>query len=178
MFSRLNNPKAVTFYGCTDSNPDAVYTHAVAGLRDKGLAYLLLTEPRWTGKYDDRNAEDDPSFGIPIVNGAKFRSIFGAESFLIGSSGFTPAAAEQAVASGVYDAIAFGRHFIANPDLPRRLRDGSALNRYERATFYGGGEDGYTSYPDVDGTFGDVGGYELVEQSDVRRSGGGAASKL
>ena len=47
-----------------------------------------------------------------------------------------------------------------------------------RGVYYGGGEDGYTSYPDVDGTFGDVGGYELVEQSDVHRSNGGAASKL
>jgi len=168
-------PGAVTFYGCSDSNPDAVYSHAVAGLRSKRLAYLLLTEPRWSGRFDDRDAENDPSYQMPLVNGVKFRELYGRENFMIGASGFTPEAAERAVAEGTYDAIAFGRWFISNPDLPRRLRDGSPLNRYERSTFYGGDEDGYTSYPNVDGTCGDVGAYALVEQAVVGRTGGGAS---
>ena len=43
--------------------------------------------------------------------------------------------------------MAFGRHFIANPDLPARMRDGLALNPYDRDTFYGGNGQGYTDYP-------------------------------
>ena len=48
---------------------------------------------------------------------------------------------------GQVDAVAFGRHFIANPDLPERLKTGAPLNKYNRITFYGGAEKGYTDYP-------------------------------
>jgi N-ethylmaleimide reductase len=53
----------------------------------------------------------------------------------------------RAVESGRADAVAFGRLFIANPDLPERLEANKDLNRYDRATFYGGAENGYTDYP-------------------------------
>jgi N-ethylmaleimide reductase len=43
--------------------------------------------------------------------------------------------------------VAFGRLFIANPDLPERIRRGASLNRYDRTTFYGGDARGYTDYP-------------------------------
>jgi len=56
------------------------------------------------------------------------------------------ALAQQALAQGA-DLVAFGRPFIANPDLPRRLREGSALNALDRATLYGGGAKGNTDYP-------------------------------
>ena len=56
-------------------------------------------------------------------------------------------AAEAAIVRGHADAIAFGRIFISNPDLPRRLRHGFPLTPYNRATFYGGEEVGYTDYP-------------------------------
>lgn len=55
--------------------------------------------------------------------------------------------AERAIASGIADAIAFGRLFIANPDLPERFRRGASLNEPDPSTFYGGGEKGYTDYP-------------------------------
>jgi N-ethylmaleimide reductase len=55
--------------------------------------------------------------------------------------------AEAAVSAGHADAIAFGRTFIANPDLVERIRSGAPLNPYNRATFYGGEEAGYTDYP-------------------------------
>jgi N-ethylmaleimide reductase len=58
------------------------------------------------------------------------------------------------VASGHADAVAFGRQFIANPDLPERFRKGATLNRYDRATFYGGDVRGYTDYPALDVTSG------------------------
>jgi N-ethylmaleimide reductase len=54
------------------------------------------------------------------------------------------------VAEGKADAIAFGRLFIANPDLPERLRRGAPLTPYNRATFYGGEAEGYIDYPTLD----------------------------
>jgi N-ethylmaleimide reductase len=66
---------------------------------------------------------------------------------LIAAGGFTGETAEAAIAQGHADAIAFGRIFISNPDLPRRLQHGFPLTPYNRATFYGGDEAGYTDYP-------------------------------
>ena len=54
--------------------------------------------------------------------------------------------AERALADGA-DLVAFGRPFIANPDLVERLRQGAPWNTPDRMTFYGGGEKGYTDYP-------------------------------
>jgi N-ethylmaleimide reductase len=62
------------------------------------------------------------------------------------NNGYTRELAEQALAGGA-DLVAFGRPFIANPDLTRRLREGAPLNTPDRATFYGGDERGYTDYP-------------------------------
>jgi N-ethylmaleimide reductase len=53
------------------------------------------------------------------------------------------------VQNGTADAIAFGRLFISNPDLPARLKAGAALNAYDRSTFYGGDAKGYTDYPSM-----------------------------
>lgn len=69
---------------------------------------------------------------------------------LIASGGFTADTAEQALAAGAADLIAFGRTFIANPDLPRRLALDAPLNEPDRSTFYGGTERGYTDYPSLD----------------------------
>jgi N-ethylmaleimide reductase len=68
---------------------------------------------------------------------------------LIAAGGYDPSSAEKAVASGQADAIAFGRLFIANPDLVDRVRTGAALSAWDRSTFYGGGEAGYTDYSSV-----------------------------
>ncbi|HAP11198.1 MAG TPA: alkene reductase, partial [Afipia sp.] len=59
----------------------------------------------------------------------------------------TGPSADAAIRAGQGDAVAFGRHFIANPDLPHRLKLGAALNPYNRATFYGGSAVGYVDYP-------------------------------
>ncbi len=68
---------------------------------------------------------------------------------LITAGGFDPAGARATVAAGSADAIAFGRAFIANPNLPRRIAIDVPLDRYNRATFYGGGEAGYLDDPDL-----------------------------
>ena len=77
-----------------------------------------------------------------------FRPIW--KGVLITAGGFTGETANAAIADGHADAIAFGRIFISNPDLPRRLQQGYPLTPYNRATFYGGEEKGYTDYPDHD----------------------------
>ena len=74
-----------------------------------------------------------------------FRDAF--RGVLISAGGYTAAEAEKTIANGYADAIAFGRLFIANPDLPERIRSGAPLNRPDHASFYGGTEVGYTDYP-------------------------------
>lgn len=66
---------------------------------------------------------------------------------LIGNMGYTPAEAEQAIAEGKLDAVAFGTAFLANPDLPARIQAGAALNAPDPSTFYTPGAKGYTDYP-------------------------------
>jgi N-ethylmaleimide reductase len=66
---------------------------------------------------------------------------------LIAAGNYTRDGALSAIAEGRADAIAFGRLFIANPDLPLRLRSNAPLNAYNRGTFYGGHAAGYTDYP-------------------------------
>jgi len=62
-----------------------------------------------------------------------------------------PASGQALLDAGNADAIAFGRSFIANPDLPERIRRGAPLNAWDRSTFYGGDHRGYTDYPALDG---------------------------
>jgi N-ethylmaleimide reductase len=66
---------------------------------------------------------------------------------LIVANGFTRATATQALAENLADAVAFGRLFIANPDLPERFRLNSPLNPLDETTLYGGAAKGYTDYP-------------------------------
>jgi N-ethylmaleimide reductase len=75
-----------------------------------------------------------------------FRPIW--KGVLITAGGFTGETAEAAIRDGHADAVAFGRIFISNPDLPRRLQRGFPLTPYNRATFYGGDLAGYTDYPE------------------------------
>ena len=77
-----------------------------------------------------------------------FRPIW--KGVLMTAGGFTGEAANAAIAAGHADAIAFGRIFISNPDLPLRLKQGFPITPYNRATFYGGEEAGYTDYPAYD----------------------------
>lgn len=126
-----------------DSDPLALYSFVCAELGKRGLAYLHLVEPRADQSSDvnalDANAPDAA---------ATFKAKFGGA--LIAAGGFTAETGAEAVAFGKADAIAFGRLFIANPDLPERFRRRAALNRYDRPTFYGGAAKGYTDYPTLE----------------------------
>jgi N-ethylmaleimide reductase len=66
---------------------------------------------------------------------------------LIAAGGFQPDSAEASIRNGEATLIAFGRHFIANPDLPKRIQLGLPLNHYDRPTFYAFTAKGYTDYP-------------------------------
>jgi N-ethylmaleimide reductase len=126
--------------GSGEADPMPLYTHAVKLLDPLGLAYLHFIEPRSSGAgRAEVNHQNVPSAMV------LFRPLW--RGVLITAGGFTGEAAEAAIAAGHADAIAFGRIFISNPDLPRRLREGLPLTPYNRATFYGGEERGYTDYP-------------------------------
>lgn len=139
---------SMKYYGTEDSDPDALYAAVIKRLDKLDLAYLLLTEPRWFGGAFDKDHATDPGFKMALVNPAKFRKLY--RGCIIGAGGFTPASAEQALKDGDYDAIAFGRWFISNPDLPDRIRNGQPLTPYVRKLFYAHTAEGYTDYPVFD----------------------------
>jgi N-ethylmaleimide reductase len=123
-----------------EADPMPLYTHVVEALNPLGLAYLHFIEPRLSGA--GRAEVDHQNVPSAMV---LFRPIW--KGILISAGGFTGASAEAAIAAGHADGIAFGRIFISNPDLPRRLQRCFPLTPYNRKTFYGGEEAGYTDYP-------------------------------
>jgi N-ethylmaleimide reductase len=125
--------------GSGEADPMPLYTHVIEALDRLGLAYLHFIEPRSSGAgRAEVNHQNVPSAMV------LFRPVW--HGVLISAGGFTGDAAEAAIADGHADAIAFGRIFISNPDLPRRLQHGFPLTPYNRATFYGGEATGYTDY--------------------------------
>ena len=122
-----------TVNGITDSDPHALFTHAIDLLSGFGLAYLHLVEGQ-TGGQPATREEMEP-----------FRSRW--KGVYMANNGYDGAKAKAALEDGWADLVAFGRSFIANPDLVARLQRGAALNVPDQATFYGGDARGYTDYP-------------------------------
>lgn len=131
---------ANTHGGIAPSDRFGTFSHVVRGLNQFGLAYLHFVEPRVAGNKDMAHFDD-------ALSSRHFRPMITGGTKLISAGGLDFASGQAALANGEADAIAFGRAFIANPDLPRRLALGAPLNRYQRETFYGGTEVGYTDYP-------------------------------
>ncbi|MFH6785125.1 MULTISPECIES: alkene reductase [Methylobacterium] len=129
-----------SFNAMRDSDPGALFDHVAAELGTRGLAYLHVVEPR-ADQSSDVNALDPDAPDAA----ARVKAAFGGK--VISAGGYVRDTADAAIAEGRADAIAFGRLFIANPDLAERLRRGAPLNRYDRSTFYGGDAGGYTDYP-------------------------------
>lgn len=128
-----------TFNDMKDSDPIALFTYVLGQLSTRGIAYVHLIEPRSSAA----GSQDSNISGAPET--AKlFRKAFAGT--LISAGGYNRAEAMAAVAEGRADAVAFGRLFISNPDLPLRLERDADLNAYDRNTFYGGAEKGYTDY--------------------------------
>jgi N-ethylmaleimide reductase len=127
-----------TWNGMSDSNPQALFGYVAAQLNRFHLAYLHIIEPRVEGNIVTKEGEG------PVA--AQFlRRIF--DGPIIAAGGFEPSTAESIVASGTADAVAFGRHFVSNPDLPRRIELNEPLTPYDRDTFYTFDAHGYTDYP-------------------------------
>lgn len=132
-----------TFSGMYDSDPQALYRHLVDRLNRYALSYLHVIEPRVMG------AETVDATQAPIAS-ADMRSIF--HGYVIAAGGFEPESAEEALANGVADLIAFGRHFTSNPDLPDRIERGYPLTPYERSGFYGTEPTAYIDFGSYQGS--------------------------
>ena len=117
-----------------DSDPFALFSHVVKELARLRFAFIEIVE----------GATGGPRDFAPFDFGA-LRKLW--PNAWIVNNGYTREMALEAVASGRADAIAFGKPFISNPDLTRRLRENAELAAWDQKTFYGGGAEGYTDYP-------------------------------
>jgi len=133
-----------SFGDMSDSDPKGLFTYVASELAKLKLAYLHLIEPRINGNIEDPSRNQEP------VASRLIRKYYGGT--IIAAGGFDGNSAEEILQAGDADLVAFGRHFIANPDLPRRLREGLPLNAYHRDSFFGGTEIGYTDYPSFEET--------------------------
>jgi N-ethylmaleimide reductase len=112
-------------------------------LSNKGLAYLHVLRP---DSFRERSADPEP--GRTLL--ARMKDAF--DGLFVANASFDAAEATEWIENDQADAIAFGRPFISNPDLPTRLATGSELNEDDASTHYGGGAAGYTDYPTLDAT--------------------------
>ena len=123
------------FNDISDSNPEPLFTHVVEQLSARKIAYIHVIEGETQG-----NRAPEGGFDL-----AKLRKAF--DGVYIGNNNYDAGLAAGRVSRGDVDLVAFGRPFIANPDLVERIREGAPLAEPDKATFYGGGEKGYVDYP-------------------------------
>jgi 12-oxophytodienoic acid reductase len=122
---------------CGDSNPEALGLYMVESLNKYGILYCHMIEPRMITQFVE--GETKRSL-LPMRKAFK-------GSFIV-SGGYTRDGGNEAIACGNADLVAFGRWFLANPDLPRRFEINAELNKYDRSTFYTPDPViGYTDYP-------------------------------
>ena len=123
-----------------DSDPQPLFDYVVKQLATLNLAYIHIIE----GATGGPRVIDDRPFDYAALKAA-YRTAGGKGAWMV-NNGYDKALAEKAVADGA-DLVAFGRPYIANPDLVERLKANAPLNTPDKATFYGGREKGYTDYP-------------------------------
>ncbi len=123
-----------TLNGCEDADPETTYLGAARLLARLGVGYIHIAEADW---------EQAPH--MPVAFKRRLRESF--PGAMIYAGAYTAERARQALEEGWADLIGFGRPFVANPDLPERLRLGAPLALPERETLFGGGERGLTDYP-------------------------------
>ena len=124
------------FNDMTDDNPLETYSVAIARLNDYGLGYLHVVE---TAQNSKGSSEED------LAMSAHLRTLW--KGLYVVNGGYDGLKGEEALRNAHADAVAYGRAFLANPDLPKRLQLGATLNEPDPTTFYGGDAAGYTSYP-------------------------------
>jgi len=122
------------YIGLVEEDPHHTYIEAIKLLEDAGVAYLSIAEADWD------NAPD-----LPLTFRQAVRRSFSGRILYAGR--YTAERADRLLSTGLADLVAFGRPFIANPDLPARLAHGLPLNSLRPETLYGGGEEGLTDYP-------------------------------
>lgn len=117
---------------------EAAALYYIAELAKRNLAYLHISEPDWAG-------------GKPYSEAFRkaIRAVY--PGVIVGAGAYTADKAEELIEKGLIDAAAFGRVYIANPDLVERLRENAPLNDPRPELFYGGGAEGYTDYPTLAG---------------------------
>ena len=125
-----------TFNSMSESDPQALFDYLVENLQPFNLAYLHVIE-NFTGSLDI-----DFDFGVIRKN---FNGAY------IANGGYTAESAEKSLSHGRSDFVAFGSDFIANPDLPQRIKQGASLSAADPDTFYGGDAKGYIDYPRLAG---------------------------
>ncbi len=123
-----------TLMGAQDDTPEITYIEAAKVLSEIGIAYIHIAEADW-----------DNAPVMPVAFKEAYRQAF--KGTLIYTGKYAKARAEEALVNDWADLVSFGRPFIANPDLPYRLRNDLPLNEPNRAYFFGGGEKGYIDYP-------------------------------
>ena len=121
--------------GADDSNPVALFTAAASALQEIGIAFLELREQKTFGNFGTSD--------VPRVS-PEIRKVFTGP--LVLNQEYTKELADDDLASGLADAISFGRPYISNPDLAERLRTGAELTRDNFKTWYSPGPEGYTDY--------------------------------
>lgn len=118
-------------YSMGDSNPAGTFGYLAEQLGKRGIAFIAARESVGPGRL-----------------GPELKRKFGGT--YIANEGFSFETANQAIAAREADAVAFGKLFIANPDLPKRFALGAPLNTPDPSTFYGSGPRGYTDYPSLE----------------------------
>jgi N-ethylmaleimide reductase len=126
----------------SDDLPQPLFEHVARQLAPLGLAYVHIIEGSTGGPRDHQ--QGPAPFDYAALKNA-YRQSGGQAAWMV-NNGYDLPLAEQSLAEGA-DLIAFGRPFIANPDLGARLKQGGPFNTLERATLYGGGDAGYLDYP-------------------------------
>lgn len=129
----------IEIFGLSDDEPKAMAFHLAEQLNERGLAYLHINEPDWAGGDIQLTDEFRAAMRQRFANGA-----------VIFCGHYTAERTEKLIEKGLGDGAAFGRPYIANPDLVTRFRQNANLNEPDPATFYGGDECGYTDYPTLE----------------------------
>jgi N-ethylmaleimide reductase len=124
-----------SFNDMCDANPQQTFGFVARHLNDLDLGYLHLIEP----------TAAPGEHATPDLSARFFRPIF--HGTLIVAGGYTLERGNAVLQAGLADLVAFGRLFLANPDLVERFRERAPLNEPNPDTFYGGGAEGYTDYP-------------------------------
>jgi len=123
-------------YSISDANPVETFTTLAVELDRRKLAYLCVAE--------GIQGATRPAEGSELLT-PRLRGFF--HQAVMVNGGYDAKTGNEVIEKGWADLVAYGRPFLANPDLPERFRRNAPLNQPDQATFYAGGEKGYTDYP-------------------------------